>query len=330
MKIAIFGAGAIGCFVAGMLARDGHDPLLIARGETLKAVNKKGLTVTLDGDGSFTVPVRATDDAVSAGPQDMVILATKAQQIAGALDGLAPLLGPETAVAPLINGIPWWYCKGLSGHPLADRDLASCDPSGRIGKLIGVERVIGGVVYLASSIPEPGQVLSVGPRTIILGEASGAQTGRLGTLTDALSGSGFDVEATADIRTAAWIKLWGNVHANPMSVIVEGTMEDMLGDPLVADVSRRIMEETREVAAGFGISFPMTIETRLKEGRALGQFRTSMLQDFDRGRAIELDAILGVVAELGHEMGIATPTIDMLYALTRRKAAIAGCYSPPE
>lgn len=331
MKIAVFGAGAIGCFVAGMMARAGFAPTLIARGPMLKAINANGLTVNFEG-ADFTVPLFATEDTAAAGPQDLVILTTKAHQIVGALPAIAPLIGPNTLVMPAINGIPWWYCKGLSGpqtQAIAGRDLASCDPSGRIDRLIPVDQVLGAVVYLAASIPEPGRVDTVGPKTLVIGDAGGANAAMAREVSQMLSQSGFDAPVVDDIRAAVWTKLWGNVHSNPLSVATMGTMTQICTDPKVSDVSRRIMQETEAVANAVGVTFPMTIEDRLVEGAKLGAFRTSMLQDFDKGRPIELDAILGVVSEIGSHMGIETPAIDMLYAIVKMRANVAGCYEPP-
>lgn len=331
MKIAVFGAGAIGCFVAGMMARAGLAPTLIARGPMLEAVQRKGLTVLFEGQ-EFTVPVAATDTPEDIGPQDLVILTTKAHQIVSALPSLTPLIGKETLVMPAINGIPWWYCKGVTGPGTAQisgRDLVSCDPSGAIDRLIPVDRVIGAVVYLAASIPEPGRVDTVGPKTILVGDAVGKNTAATKTIADLLNRSGFDAPVTEDIRASVWTKLWGNVHSNPLSVVTMGTMAQMCTDPLVSNVSRAIMRETEAVANAVGVTFAMTIEDRLVEGAKLGAFRTSMLQDFDKGRLIELDAILGVVSEIGALVGLKTPTIDMLYAIVKMRASVAGCYEPP-
>ena len=327
MKISVFGAGAIGSFIAGVLARAGYDPALIARGATLSALRERGLTVEI-GDDVFTVPLRATDDAAALGPQDVVILATKAHQIAGALDTIAPLIGPETVIVPAINGIPWWYCKGLSG-PLKGLNLKSCDPAGRIDAALPVSQVIGAVVYMATSIPEPGRVVSVGPLKMILGAPVPDTAPRVQAIADALAASGLEAPVSDDIRADAWAKLWGNVHANPLSVATQATMIEMLSDPGVTGVSRMIMQEAAEVAGKLGIFFPMSIDQRLEEASKLGTFRTSMLQDFDAGKPIELDAILGVVAELGRHLGVETPTIDALYAVVRLRAELTGCYVTP-
>lgn len=331
MKIAVFGAGAIGCFIAGMMARAGFSPTLIARGQMLKAIQSQGLSVKFEGDW-FTVPLEATDDTAAVGPQDLVILATKAHQIEPALPALKGLIGPETRVMPAINGIPWWYCKGLSGsaaQPVADRNLDSCDPSGRIDRMIPADRVLGAVVYLAASIPEPGRVDTIGPKTLLIGDASGKNGAMTEQVADMLRQSGFDAPVVDDIRAAVWTKLWGNVHSNPLSVATMGTMEQICTDQKVSDVSRAIMRETESVANALGVTFSMSIEDRLVEGAKLGSFRTSMLQDFDKQRPIELDAILGVVSELGARVGIDTPAIDMLYAIVRMRATVAGCYTPP-
>ncbi len=327
MQISIFGAGAIGSFLAGVMAKAGYDPALIARGATLSALRERGLTVEI-GDDAFTVPLRATDDPAVLGPQDVVILATKAHQIAGALDTLAPLIGPETAVVPAINGIPWWYCKGLPG-PLNGLNLKSCDPTGRIDAALPASQVIGAVVYLATSIPEPGRVVSVGPLKMILGAPTPATASRVQAIADALAASGLTAPVSDDIRADVWTKLWGNVHANPLSVATQATMIEMLSDPGVTGVSRMIMQEAAQVAGKLGVTFPVTVDQRLEEASKLGSFRTSMLQDFDAGKPIELDAILGVVSELGGKLGIETPTIDALYAVVRLRAQIDGCYLAP-
>ena len=327
MKIAIFGAGAIGCTLAGLLARQGADPLLIARGATLEAVAERGLSVKLASD-AFTVSVRATDDTKAAGPQDVVILTTKAHQIAGALEALAPLIAEDTIVVPAINGIPWWYCKGLNG-PLRDIDLKSCDPNGAIDRAVPVSQVVGAVVYVASAVPAPGRVESVGPMKIVLGAPTPATADRIAPIAELLTDAGLAVPVADDIRAALWTKLWGNIHANPISVATQATMTELLSDPGVSGVSRAIMTEARDVAGKLGITFPVSIDQRLDEARELGSFRTSMLQDFDAGRPIELDAILGVASELGNQLGVATPTIDTIYAIVRLRAQLCGCYHPP-
>lgn len=327
MKLCVFGAGAIGGYVAGKLALSGAAPALFARGAMLGAVRRDGLTV-IDGDRRQTAMLAASDDPAELGVQDVVILATKAHQIAGALPALTPLIGPRTVVVPAINGIPWWYCKGLDG-PHRDRDLRSCDPSGAVAEAIPVDQVIGCVVYMATLAPEPGVVETVGPNRLVIGAPGRLDAVRVAEAADLLTGAGLDVEVTADIRAAAWIKLWGNVHSNPISVITEATMEQICDNPGVRLICAEIMQETRDVAAQFGVTFPMSIESRLDEGAGLGAFRTSMLQDFDRRRPIELDAILGVVAEMGRLTGVPTHAVDRLYALVRLRAEVAGCYVPP-
>lgn len=328
MKIGVFGAGAIGSFIAGMLAKADHDPVLIARGAALSAIQRQGLTVEI-GEDQFNTALRATDDPESAGIQDIIFLATKAHQIVGALDNLRPMIGPETVIVPAINGIPWWYCKGLNG-PLADKDLNSCDPSGRIANDLPVEQIVGAVVYLATSIPEPGRVVSVGPLSVILGAPTPASAERAQGIASLISKSGLKGSVAEDIRAAVWAKLWGNVHANPLSVATQATMAQICSDPGISQVSRRVMTEAAVIAGKLNVTFEMTIDQRLEEASKLGAFRTSMLQDFDAGKPIELDAILGVVSELGRELGIPTPSIDTLYSIVRLRAEIEGCYIRPQ
>ncbi|HEV8390486.1 MAG TPA: 2-dehydropantoate 2-reductase [Dongiaceae bacterium] len=322
MKICIYGAGAIGGLIGAHLARIGEEVTLIARGEHLSAMRAKGLRVTT-ASGAFVVKPRVTDDPAEAGPQDYVIVALKAHQVAGIADRMAALLGPRTAVVTAANGVPWWYFHGLAG-PLRDRRLASIDPDGKQWTLIGPERAIGCVVYLAAEILAPGEIRHIENDRLTLGEPDGSASERVAALRRAIIATGLKSPIKTDIRTEIWIKLWGNVAFNPISALTGATLKAICEDPATRAVAKSIMNEAERVAAKLGITMPIDVETRINGAASVGEHKTSMLQDFERGRPIELDAIVGAVAELGDIVGVETPMVDAIYALTRRKAVAAG------
>ncbi|WP_374384256.1 2-dehydropantoate 2-reductase [Dongia sp.] len=325
MKIAIYGAGAIGGLLGAHLARAGEEVTLIARGAHLAAMKEKGLSVQR-GDDSFTVHPALTDDPAVAGQQDYVIIALKAQSVPPLADKLAPMLGPETAVVMAVNGVPWWYFHGVGGA-LEGRRLASVDPGDMQWRHIGPERVIGCVVYPAAEIVEPGVLKHVEGDRFTLGEPNGEKTERVTKLSQALIASGLKAPVRADIRTEIWVKLWGNVAFNPLSALTGATLDRLCADPGTRGVAKAMMLEAEAVANALGVKMPVDIERRIDGAGAIGAHKTSMLQDFERGRPIELDAIVAAVAELGGLVGVPTPTIDMIYALTHQKAIIAGLIS---
>ena len=325
MKICIYGAGAIGGLVGAHLARIGEEVTLIARGEHLAAMRAKGLSIT-GASGSFTVKPRVTDDPAEAGPQDYVIVALKAHQVAGIAARIAPLLGPETAVVMAVNGVPWWYFYGLEG-PLRDRRLKSVDPDGKQWDLIGPQRVIGCVIYPAAEITAPGEIRHLEYDRLTLGEPDDSRSERVTALSRALIAAGFKSPVKTDIRTEIWVKLWGNVAFNPISALTGGTLKTICEDPGTRAVIRSIMDEAEAVANKLGVTMPIKVEKRIGGAASVGEHKTSMLQDFERGRPIELDAIVGAVAELGDMVGVDTPMVDAIYALTRQKATAAGILS---
>lgn len=322
MKVCVYGAGAIGGLLGARLARLGKDVTLIARGEHLAAMRAKGLTVK-GPDGTFTVTPRVTDDPAEAGPQDYVIVALKAHAVAAITDKMAPLLGPKTAVVMAVNGVPWWYFHGFDG-PLRDRRLKSVDPDGKQWDLIGPERAIGCVVYPAAEIVEPGVIHHIEGNRFSLGEPDNSKSPRARALSRALIAAGLKAPVKADIRTEIWVKLWGNVAFNPLSALTGGTLKSIGEDPGTRAIARAIMDEAEAVAKALGVSMPIDMKKRLDGAVGVGEHKTSMLQDFERGRAPELDAIVGAVAELGRIAGVPTPHIDMIYALTHHKAVSAG------
>lgn len=322
MKICVYGAGAIGGLLGARLARAGEDVTLIARGPHLEAMRSRGLKVSGIG-GDFTVTPRATDNPAEAGVQDFVIIAVKAQAVPGIADKMAPLLGPKTGVVMAVNGVPWWYFYGIAG-PLRDRRLSSVDPDGRQWNLIGPQRAIGCVVYPAAEIVAPGELLHVEGDRFSLGEPDGARSERVTLLSKALIAAGLKAPVKADIRAEIWVKLWGNVAFNPISALTGATLKRICADAGTRACAKAIMLEAQAVAAKLGITMPIDVEKRIDGAAGIGEHKTSMLQDFERGRSIELDAIVGAVAELGRIVGVPTPMVDAIYALTKQKAVVAG------
>jgi len=328
MKICIFGAGAVAGLAAARMARTGTESLsVVARGDHLAAIRDNGLTVR-DSDGEWTVPVDATDDTAALGVQDVVVMGLKAHTVGAALDQLAPLIGPDTAIVHTVNGIPWWYFHDLPGDwptPYLD----SVDPGGRIAAALGPEKAVGCVVYVGANIPEPGVVEHNNGGTYIVGEPDGSPSARAKSVVDLLVRSGLDGVLSTDIRRDVWTKLWGNLSGNPMSVLCQANCEQLGTDEDACRIMGDMMMEAGRVAAASGCDIAPDVGERLETFRQLGTIKTSMLQDFESGKAIELDALLGVIGELGRRAGIETPTCDMIYALTRVKARAAGCYEPP-
>jgi 2-dehydropantoate 2-reductase len=324
LKICIYGAGAIGGLLGARLAKAGEDVTLIARGPHLAAMRAHGLKVTGFG-GDFTVKPRATDDPAEAGPQDYVIVALKAHAVSGVAERMAPLFGPKTAVVMAVNGVPWWYFYGAKGT-LKDRRLPSVDPGDLQWRFIGPERVIGCVVYPAAEITAPGELRHVEGDRLTLGEPDDSKSERVLALSRALIAAGLKAPVKNDIRSEIWVKLWGNVAFNPLSALTGGTLKQLCEDPGTRHLARAIMLETEAIAGRLGITMPVAVDKRIDGAAGVGEHKTSMLQDFERGRPVELDAIVGAVAELGRLVELPTPMIDAIYALTRHKAIRAGLY----
>ena len=289
MKICIYGAGAIGGLIGAHLARIGENVTLIARGDHLAAMRARGVRVT-GQSGDFAVHPRVTDDPVEEGPQNVVIVALKAHQVAAIADRMAPLLGPETVVVMAVNGVPWWYFHGIEG-PLRDRRLKSVDPDGKQWDLIGPRRALGCVVYPAAEIVAPGEIRHIVNDRLSLGEPDGSRSARARLLSRALIKAGFKCPVKTDIRTEIWVKLWGNVAFNPVSALTGATLKAICADPGTRAAARAIMNEAEAVANKLGITMPIDVESRIDGAASVGEHKTSMLQDFERGRPIELDAI---------------------------------------
>lgn len=326
MRVCIFGAGAIGGYVAAKLAAAGETELsVIARGPHLEAVQTTGLRLVEDGKESVH-KVRAEQDPAKLGPQDYVIIALKAHSVPGVVEAMQPLLGPDTAVVTAQNGVPWWYFHRLAG-PHEGKRIATVDPGGTIWDHIGPERAIGCVVYPATEIDEPGVIRHVEGDRFPVGEPSGEKSERVLTLSKLLVAGGLKAPVRSDIRSDIWVKLWGNLSLNPISALTGATLEQIAGDPETRAVARRMMIEAQAIGETLGVRFPVDVDRRIDGAGKVGAHKTSMLQDLERGRPLEIDALVGAVAELGALTGMETPTIDTVLALVRQLGRLRGCYA---
>ncbi len=330
-KVCIVGAGAIGGFVGARLAAAGRAQVsALARGATLAALQRHGWRLR-DATGLVTAPVQACASAAALGPQDVVVIAVKGPALTSVARGIAPLLGHDTIVLPAMNGVPWWFCDGVASFPPGP--LESVDPGGEIAKAIPLRQVLGCVVHASCSTPEPGLVAHhVGAR-LVVGEPRGGRSPRAGAVCDLLAHAGFEVTHSAAVRRDIWYKLWGNLTMNPVGAITGATLDRILGDPLVREFCSAAMREAAVIGAHIACPIAESVEERHAVTARLGAFRTSMLQDVEAGRPIELDAIVGAVHEIGQRLGIATPYTSALLGVTRLFARTRGLYpdaiSPP-
>ncbi len=322
MKICIYGAGAIGGYLGAELALAGLDVTLIARGPHLEAMRDRGLTLLIDGEKKVA-NVRATDDPAEAGPQDYVVITLKAHSVPPIVDKMVPLLGPETAVVTAQNGAPWWYFYKLDG-PWENTRLESVDPGGRIWDTLGPERAIGCVVYPSAEIVEPGVIKHGTGKRFMLGEPDGSKSDRTLALGKAFTAAGLKAPVRPRIRDDIWLKLWGNLSLNPVSALTHATLEEICGDPGTREVIRSMMLEGQATGEKLGVKFSVDVETRIGWAADTGAHKTSMLQDLERGRPMEIEALVGSVAEMGRLVGVPTPTIDTVLAMTRLRARTAG------
>ncbi len=316
MKIAIVGAGAIGGYLGAKLAIAGEDVTFIARNRNLEAINANGFRLVLeDGREEHAANVRAVQRMAEAGPQDAVLLTVKAHQVVDLLPELRALFGPQTAVVTMINGIPWWYFHKLGGA-YEGRAVTSVDPEGRIAAAIEPERVIGSVVYPAAELLQPGVVKVIEGNRFTIGEPDGSRSERIEALSQALMKAGFKAPVSKDIRSEIWIKLWGNLSFNPISALTHATLEDICRFPPTRALAAAMMTEARAVAEALGVRFKISLDQRIAGAEAVGAHKTSMLQDVEHGRALELEALVGSVVELGRITAVPTPTIEAVYAAT--------------
>ncbi len=317
MKIAIVGAGAIGGYLGTRLALAGEQVSFIARRRNLEVIKAEGFRLRLeDGSEQQARSVQAFERMAEAGPQDVVLLTLKAHQLREVVAELPALYGPDTAVVSMVNGVPWWYFQGLAG-PHQGRAVTRVDPDGAIAAAIPAGRVIGSVVYPAAELVAPGVVQLVEGNRFSLGEPSGERTPRIEALSQVLMKAGFKAPVSRDIRSELWVKLWGNLSFNPISALTQATLEQIAGFAPTRELARRMMAEGQAVAEALGVRFKITLEQRLAGAEAVGAHKTSMLQDVEAGRALELEALVGAVIELGQIAGVATPTIEAVYALAK-------------
>ena len=320
MKICIYGAGAIGGYLGARLADGDSDVSLIARGPHLEAMRNSGLTLE-EGGETTVVDIDCTDDPATLGTQDFVILTLKAHSMVPAVDEIAPLLGPDTAVVTAQNGLLWWYFYGLPG-PWENHHLEAADPRGYIWNTLGPERAIGSVVYPSCEIVAPGVVRHLSGNRFMLGEPTGVKSDRVVALGEVITAAGLKAPIRKKIRNDIWFKLLGNATFNPISVLTYATLEQMCRDEGVRDVIRQMMVEARDVASMLGVEFSMDIEKRLNGAVDVGAHKTSMLQDFEQGRPLELDTLVASVSEMGRLVDMPTPTIDTMLALVRLKIGV--------
>ena len=324
MKICIYGAGAIGAWLGVELSLAGEDVTLIARGPHLAAMQKNGVKLLINGEERVAHP-RCVEDPADAGVQDYVIITLKAHSLPGIADKIQPLLGPDTAVVTGVNGIPWWYFYKLDGA-FENHKLESVDPGGRFWDAVGPERAIGFVVYPAAEIAEPGVIRHIEGDRYTMGEPDGQPSERTDKLSAALMDAGFKSRVRDNIRDDIWVKLWGNLCFNPLSALTHATLDKVAGEAGTGGVCRLMMLEAQEIGEVLGASFRVDVDRRLAGGAAVGAHKTSMLQDLELGRPMEIDALVTVVQELGKLVDVPTPTIDVVLALIQQRARIAGTY----
>jgi 2-dehydropantoate 2-reductase len=319
MKICVYGAGAIGGYVGARLSLAGQDVTLIARGPHLDAMRANGLTLIENGE-SRTAHPRCTDDPSTAGPQDYVIVTLKAHSVPAIVDAMQPLLGEETAVVWAVNGVPWWYFYRIGGE-YDGRRIDAVDPGGRLWDGIRPERIIGCVVYPAAEVAGPGVIRHIEGNRFTLGEPAGEKTERVTTLARAFIAAGLRAPVRR-IRNEIWVKLLGNLAFNPISVLTLATLDVIATDPGTRAVAQAMMQEAQAIGEALGARFPVGIEQRIDGAAAVGAHRTSMLQDLEKGRPMEIDALITAVQEMGRIVGVATPTIDTVLALVRLRIRI--------
>jgi 2-dehydropantoate 2-reductase len=325
MKICIFGAGAIGGLLGVKLAEVGANVSLVARGPHLKAMQENGLSLISEEGMRSTVKVRASENAADLGVQDYVIVTLKAHSVPPVVPKMQPLLGEETTIVSGVNGVPWWYFY-KHGGPLEGTRLASVDPGDAQWNGFGPDRVLGCVVYPAAEVVEPGVVKQIEGNRFSLGEPDGSKSDRAVALSQALTAAGLKAPVRSRIRDEIWVKLWGTLSFNPISALTHATLDVLCTDPGARGVARGMMLEAQAIAETLGIKFPIDVERRIDGGAAVGAHRTSMWQDLDLGRPMEIDALVTSVQELGRLTGTQTPTIDTVLALIMLRARMAELY----
>jgi 2-dehydropantoate 2-reductase len=324
MKVCIFGAGAIGGYLGVQFAQAGADVSLVARGAHLEAMRKNGVRLLKDDQEVVAHPT-CTNDPAELGVQDYVIIGLKGHQLSSAVESMQPLLGNDTSIVTAVNGIPYWYFYRHGGK-LEGSTLESVDPGGRQWGELRPERAIGCVVYPATEVVEPGVIRHVYGDKFPVGEPSGERTERVEKISKVFEAAGLKAPVLDNIRDEIWLKLWGNVSFNPISALTHATLDVITTDPGTRAVAKAMMVEAKEIADQQGIGFRVDVERRIEGARKVGAHKTSMLQDLERGRPMEIDPLVTVVQEMGRLQGVPTPTIDVVLALVQQRARVAGLY----
>ncbi len=324
MKICIVGAGAIGGFLGVHLANAGHEVSLLARGDHLAAIRATGAKL-IDEGGETLVRVTASDNPADFGAQDYVVITLKTPSLPTVVPNLHPLLADDTAVVTATNGIPWWFCEHLDG-PLKGRRLNTIDPDGRLAAALPIKRIIGCVVHAGASVSEPGVIRHAAGGLFIVGEPDGVTKPRTTALSEAITSSGLTGRVTDAIHQEIWLKLIGNMGMGPISALTKLTLSGIANDPDARPLAVTLMNEAIALGKYIGLHMDMSAEDRVDLGAELGDFKPSILQDLEKGRPMEIDALIGVVAELGQLTGVPTSTIDTVLALQRAQARFVGLY----
>jgi 2-dehydropantoate 2-reductase len=314
MKICVVGAGAIGGYLAVKLALSGHEVSVVIRGANLKAVRENGMKLVMEDGSEHVARIHATDRIADLPVQDVVILGMKAHQVGAVAADIPALLGPDSVIVTAQNGVPWWYFH-KHGGAFEGRRVEAVDPGGIVSQHIDVNRVIGCIVYPACEITSPGVIQHIEGNRFTLGEIDGSDTPRIRALADALRQAGFKAPIASDIRSEIWIKLWGNLSFNPISALTHATLVDICEFEPSRELAARLMREAQEIGEKLGVNFKVSLDKRIAGAAAVGKHKTSMLQDIEAGRPIELEALVGAVIEMGKITETATPTIEAVYAL---------------
>ncbi|MGQ0512596.1 MAG: 2-dehydropantoate 2-reductase [Betaproteobacteria bacterium] len=328
MKICIYGAGAVGGLVAARLARADHEVSVVARGAHLTEILAKGLRVR-SGEGDFTARMRANVDPAKLGEQDYVIVAVKGQSLPQVAANIAPLLGEHTSIVTAMNGVPWWFFDRLPFSENAGNGkvrLETLDPGGALSRAMPTDRIVGCVIHLAASTPEPGVIQHNMGKRLILGEPGGQNTARTTKLAEALAGAGFEAVQSPFIEKDFWVKLLGNVSFNPVSALTLATANRLIADPQVKAYMVAIMREVLAIGRAAGVDADIDPEARMDMARHLGEFKTSMLQDLEAGKALEIDGLLSGTLEIAGKAGVAAPFTESLLGLARLRAQSTGQY----
>ncbi len=324
MKICIFGAGAIGGYLGVLLDQAGCEVSMIARGAHLDAMRDKGVVLHMDGQQHQAFP-HCTDDPADLGPQDYIFICLKAHSIPGVVERMEPLLGNDTSVVTAVNGIPYWYFH-QHGGAWANSTLESIDPGGKQWRILGPERAIGCVVNPATEVVEPGVIKHVYGNKFPIGEPSGERSERVVRLSSAMESAGLKAPVLDNIRDEIWLKLWGNLCFNPISALTGATLDQITNDPDTRALAKCMMLEAKEIGDKLGVNFRVDVERRINGAGAVTGHKTSMLQDLERGRPMEIDALVTVIRELGALVSVPTPTVDAVLALVRQRGRVAGAY----